>query len=307
VSEIGCCYRKKKQLIFAEESKICSNFASQSFLPLTSLYWKFGAQSPVWFNRFNFLAVFYFIVLYPISILWESFYKDVKETYGQLYVPEALYFDNEWWLEEKKNQQKQMKCITARTEHEKLGRDLLLLNIPDDDSRMGNELLVSPNVTYFDNVFIANGFSGVHKTFNSYLKNGLRGLKLGNLKIVHRPDKIIFRFERFIKHSNGKTEHESSILVFYMEQKENDEKSFEVIKKIGYFPGGKFIPDTDNEVLPIFEFSEYVHKANSPVNFGLSGFEAITWNTHLRTLQFYDYYRRRLNWIKTSYNFLKIN
>lgn len=96
-------------------------------------------------------------------------------------------------------------------------------------------------MNYFDNKFIANGFSGVHKTFNIYLKNGLRGLKLGNLKIVHRPDKIIFRFERSIKHSNGRTENESSLLVFYMEQKEIDGDSFEVVKKIGYFPGGKFI------------------------------------------------------------------
>ena len=96
-------------------------------------------------------------------------------------------------------------------------------------------------MNYFDNKFIANGFSGVHKTFNIYLKNGLRGLKLGNLKIVHRPDKIIFRFERSIKHSNGRTENESSLLVFYMEQKANDGESFEVVKKIGYFPGGKFI------------------------------------------------------------------
>merc|ERR1719356_955057 len=67
--------KHEKQLIFAEESKICSNFASQSVLPLTSLYWKFGAQSPVWFNRFNYLfvfyVVFYVIFFWPISILWE--------------------------------------------------------------------------------------------------------------------------------------------------------------------------------------------------------------------------------------------
>ena len=133
--------KHEKQLIFAEESKICSNFASQSFLPTTSLYWKFGAQSPVWFNLFNFLFIFYVVVLYPTSILWENFYKDVKETYGQLYVPEALDFDNEWWSEEKNDQQQQIQCITARIEHEKLGRDLLLLNIPDNDPRMGNERL----------------------------------------------------------------------------------------------------------------------------------------------------------------------
>ena len=137
--------KHEKQLIFAEESKICSNFASQSVLPLTSLYWKFGAQSPVWFNRFNYLfvfyVVFYVIFFWPISILWENFHKDVKETYGQLYIPEALHFDNEWWSEEKNDQQQQIECITARIEHEKLGRDLLLLNIPDNDSRMGNERL----------------------------------------------------------------------------------------------------------------------------------------------------------------------
>ena len=97
---------------------------------------------------------------------------------------------------------------------------------------------------YFDNEFIADGFSGVYKTFNIYLKNGLRGLKLGNLKIVHRQDKIIFRFERSIKHSNGKTENESSLLVLYLEEKEFDGESFETVKKIGYFPGGKFVPGT---------------------------------------------------------------
>ena len=133
--------KHEKQLIFAEESKICSNFASQSFLPLTSLYWKFGAQSPVWFNRFNYLFVFYVFVLWPNSILWEIALKNMKEIYGQLYIPEALHFDNEWWSEEKNDQQKQIECITARIEHEKLGRDLLLLNIPDNDSIMGNERL----------------------------------------------------------------------------------------------------------------------------------------------------------------------
>ena len=30
-------------------------------------------------------------------MLSENFYKDVKETYGQLYIPEALYFENEWY------------------------------------------------------------------------------------------------------------------------------------------------------------------------------------------------------------------
>ena len=133
--------KNEKQLIFAEESKICSNFASQSFLPFTSLYWKFGAQSPVWFNRFNILFLIYVLVFYPFSMLSENFYKDVKETYGQLYIPEALYFENEWWSEETNDQQQQIQCITGRLEHEKLGRDLLLLNIPDNDSRMGNERL----------------------------------------------------------------------------------------------------------------------------------------------------------------------
>jgi len=300
--------KNEKQLVFAEESKICSSFASQSLFPLTSLYWKFGAQSPVWFNRFNFLFLAY-IILYPIIELGKAFYEDTTETYGQLYIPEALYFDNEWWSDEPEDQQKQMKCMTARTEHEKLGRDLIMLNIPDNDARIGNERLVSPNVKYFDNEFIADGFSGVYKTFNIYLKNGLRGLKLGNLKIVHRQDKIIFRFERSIKHSNGKTENESSLLVLYLEEKEFDGESFETVKKIGYFPGGKFVPDSESiisdcEVLPIYEFSEHLQKIHRAVNFGFSGFEETTLNKNMRTYQFCEYYRRRANWIKTSYNFL---
>ena len=101
---------------------------------------------------------------------------------------------------------------------------------------------VSPNVKYFDNEFIALGFSGVYKTFNIYLKNGLRGLKLGTLKIVHRPDRIIFRFERSMKLSNGRTKDETSLLVLYLEENEFDGKGIEIIKKIGYFPGGKFVP-----------------------------------------------------------------
>lgn len=101
---------------------------------------------------------------------------------------------------------------------------------------------VSPDVKYFDNEFIAIGFSGVYKTFNSYLKYGLRGLKLGNFKIVHRPDKIIFRFERSIKDSSRKTINETGLLIFYLVNQEIEGESFEIVKKIGFFPDGKFVP-----------------------------------------------------------------
>merc|ERR1712137_529055 len=112
-----------------------------------------------------------------------------------------------------------------------------------------------------------------------------------------RQDKIIFRFERSIKHSNGKKE------------KEFDGESFETVKKIGYFPGGKFVPDSESiisdcELLPIYEFSEHLQKIHRAVNFGFSGFEETTLNKNMRTYQFCEYYRRRANWIKTSYNFL---
>merc|ERR1711962_181439 len=82
--------KMEKQLIFAEESRICSIFAEQSVLPTTKLYWRLGAQFPVWFNRLNFL-LFYLIIIYPGWILFQMVMKDARETYGQLYVPEALY------------------------------------------------------------------------------------------------------------------------------------------------------------------------------------------------------------------------
>ena len=84
--------------------------------------------------------------------------------------------------------------------------------------------------------------SGIRREIKVLISLPLRGLKLGNLKIVHRPDKIIFRFERSMKHSNGRTNDETSLLVFYLEENEFDGKGMEIIKKIGYFPGGKFVP-----------------------------------------------------------------
>ena len=132
--------KSQQQQVFAEESRICASFAKQSSIPLTSLYWNFGARSPVWFHRLNLLLA-YIVMLYPIKLMWETNDEDVQDTYGQLYIPEALYFDNEWWSEDKIEQQKQIQCVTARTEHEKLGRDLIMLNISDNDGRMANERL----------------------------------------------------------------------------------------------------------------------------------------------------------------------
>ena len=132
--------KNQQQQVFAEESQICTFYAQQSSNPLTSLYWNFGAQSPVWFHRLNILLAA-IVMLYPFKIILEMYYKDTQESYGQLFVSEALYFDNEWWSEDKIDQQKQIQCITARTEHEKLGRDLIMLNISDNDSRMANERL----------------------------------------------------------------------------------------------------------------------------------------------------------------------
>ena len=132
--------KHQQQQVFAEESKICASYAHHSLNPLTSLYWNFGSQYPVWFHRLNLLLA-YIVMLYPLKFMWETAYESAQETYGQLFVPEALYFDNEWWSEDKLDQQKQIQCITARTEHEKLGRDLIMLNISDNDGRMANERL----------------------------------------------------------------------------------------------------------------------------------------------------------------------
>ena len=130
--------KHEKQMIFAEERKICSSFSQQSVLPVTALYWRFGARTPVWFNRFNFFIAL-FVTFYPIILLAKSAYEDSKASYEQLYVPEALYFDNDWWSDDISSREEQMKCILGRSELEKLGRDLLLLNMPSDDCRMGNE------------------------------------------------------------------------------------------------------------------------------------------------------------------------
>ena len=69
---------------------------------------------------------------------------------------------------------------------------------------------------FYDADMIVKQYFKMGFLFEKYFPKGLKSVSLKELRIVHLPNKMIFRFERDSLQTNGKTINERSLMVFHL-------------------------------------------------------------------------------------------
>ena len=155
----------------------------------------------------------YSIWLAPLGLISQT----LKSTLAE----EAFYVENTSW--DGVDEETQLVMMAKRVEMEELGRDLINFDLKAESLKGAS--FVEPKVTYYDEQIVLRSWTELYSVFagensKSYheLCKKYAKLDITKMRIIHRPDSIIFRFQRELTphSSKNKVERENSLLVFYL-------------------------------------------------------------------------------------------
>lgn len=203
---------------------------------LNKIFWKFLSRRDPFIVHGSYRYIKWFICAYILLKLSMSQDEVVIERASRSYPIEAAYVENIEW--DGTSRSDQLDTINNRSDLEKFGKDWLVYDFTEKDTRFSNPNIISPQITYFDESFISSGYRDLMRLNMKYLTTGLKSLSLSKINVVHLEDRIIFRFEREQTRQSSKMEH--SLLVLYLEQYQESEETpiRERILKIGYYKHG---------------------------------------------------------------------